>query len=128
MILLYIIIKKKKRLIISVPLAILFLGLITLTALAYRSCKSGEDREAKKYLGDYKLVKLDGQDCQLCTVRLTGDYRYDILKDGKIVGHGKWWLETAIDIPGMFLQLEDGPKHVMWADSKTIDYIDRQNR
>jgi len=127
LILLYIIVKKRKRLIISLPLAVLFLGLITWAALIYRSHKSAENREAQKFLGDYKLANLDGQDCLHCLVRLTADYRYDIFKDGKIVGQGKWWLESAIDIPGLFLQLEDGPSGAMWAHERTISGIDRRN-
>lgn len=126
--LLYIIRKKRKQLLISVPLSVLFLGLVTWAALIYRNNKSVEDQAAKKYLGDYKLNMLDGKNCQHCIVRLTSNYRYDIFKDGKIVGHGKWWLGSAIDIPGMFLQVEDGPKYVIWATDRTIDYIDRENQ
>jgi len=111
--LLYIIFKKRKRLLISIPLAVLLLGLVILVSLTYREHKLKENAAAKKYLGDYKLVRPDGQDCQHCLVRLNNDYRYYILKDDKVVGHGKWWLETAIDIPGSFLQIENGPKHVM---------------
>jgi len=124
---LYIIFKKRRRLLISIPLTVVLFGLLIFGTFTYKSCKSEEEKEAKKFLGDYKLERLDGQDCRHCSVRLTKNYKYEILRNGSVVGQGKWWLETAFDIPGPYLRIENGPKSVIWEDERTISYIDRQN-
>ena len=76
-------------------------------------------------MGDYKLLSLDRNDCDSCKVRLYETYRYDILVKDKIVGQGNWEIETAMDIPGYFLKLENGPKSVVWEKDRLIDEIDR---
>jgi len=43
----------------------------------------------------------------------------------KIVRHGKWHIETAIDIQGHFLKVENGPTWVVWEHDLLIEYIDR---
>jgi hypothetical protein len=109
----------------SIPAGLLFLGLATAGIYVYTGIRRREDEASKKFLGDYKLGMLDRQQCESCKVRLKSNYRYDILVNGKVVGGGKWHIETAIDIPGYFLKLENGPRSVTWEADRLIDYIDR---
>lgn len=125
LILFYIMIKKRKQLVISVPLAAFFVCLLIAAVFVYRAREVQQYKDAREFLGDYTLSELDGQYCQQCLVRLNSNFQYDILQDGQIVGHGKWWLESAIDIPGKYLQIENGPIGVIWAHQRTIDYINR---
>jgi len=85
----------------------------------------GEKKADPKYLGDYKLNTLDKHKCENCTVRLKEDYTYDILVNGQVSGNGKWETETAIDIPGEFLKIENGPRWVKWQEARLIEAIDR---
>ncbi|MBC9931019.1 hypothetical protein [Chitinophaga qingshengii] len=128
LLLLYVILTKRKQLQVSLPLTVLFLALITPAVLFYRSCKTGEEKAAKKFLGDYKLEKLDGEVCEHCLIRLTIDYQYKILKNDEVIGQGKWWLESAPDIPGLFLRLENGPGYVIWPDDRIIHAMDRRHQ
>jgi len=41
-------------------------------------------------------------------VRLHDNYRYDIYVGDEIVGHGKWDITTAYDIPHWLLEIENG--------------------
>ena len=84
-----------------------------------------EYEASKKFWGDYKLEKLDRNNCDSCKVRLYDGYTYDILVKDKTVGHGKWHIETAIDIPGYFLKVDNGPNYVVWEHDRLIEYIDR---
>ena len=61
-----------------------------------------------QFLGDYTLNRLDGEDCVNCRVRLHNNYRYDIYVGEEIVGHGKWDITTAYDIPHWLLKIENG--------------------
>src|SRR4051812_1404973 len=84
---------------VSVPSGLMFLALTTFTIYIYYEMTQRENKASNKYLGDYKLEMLDGQVCDNCKVRLKDGYTYDIVVDDKVVGQGKWHLETAIDIP-----------------------------
>jgi len=110
----------------SIPLGFLFLTLTGFAIYCNYQNNNDEYEASKKFRGDYKLVKLDGHLCDQCKVRLNDDYRYDILVNDEIVGHGKWHIETAIDIPGAFLKLENGPPWVIWEQDRQIDFIDRR--
>lgn len=111
---------------VSVPSGLLFLGLTALTIYLYYRITQREYNASKKFLGYYLLERLDGQKCDNCKVRLNDGYSYDIIVNGKVVGQGKWHLETAIDIPGYFLQIDNGPTGVViWETDRTIDYINR---
>jgi hypothetical protein len=109
----------------SIPTGILFLILAGFAIYVYRNNNKNEYEASKKFLGDYKLEKLDRKKCDSCKVRLYDGYTYDILVKDKIVGHGKWHIESAIDIPGYFLKVENGPTWVVWEHDRLIEYIDR---
>ena len=113
---------------VSMPLSVLFIGLLLFAIYTYRDYSTGESEATKKFLGDYKLNRLDRKDCQNCTVRLNRDYQYDIIVDNEVMGHGKWSIESAVDIPGPFLRLENGPQSVIWEHDRVIPYIDRTGR
>jgi hypothetical protein len=93
---------------VSIPSGLLFLGLTVLTIYIYYDMTQREYKASKKYLGDYKLETLDGQDCDNCKVRLNDGYTYDIVVKDKVVEQGKWHLETAIDVPGYTLKINNG--------------------
>ncbi|HEY1202329.1 MAG TPA: hypothetical protein VGE79_15170 [Niastella sp.] len=78
-----------------------------------------------KILGDYKLNKLDGWKCENCKVNLREDYTYDIIVNNQVVGNGKWETKTAIDIPGEFLEIENGPSSIHWEENRLIEEINR---
>jgi hypothetical protein len=118
-------IKKRHSLKKSIPSGLLFSGLAILSFYIYYEIKQDEYKASKKFLGDYKLEILDRQKCENCKVTLKDGYTYDIFVNNKIVGHGKWHLETAIDIPGPFLKVENGPNYVIWERDRLIEYIDR---
>lgn len=66
---------------------------------------------------------LDCKQCDNCELNLHPDFTYDILKSDKIVGKGKWDIGTAIDIPGDFLELENGSTNVIFNTPRQIEYI-----
>ena len=109
----------------SIPAGILFLVLTGFAIYVYRNNNKNEYQASKKFLGDYKLEKLDREKCDSCKVRLYDGYTYDIIVKDNIVGHGKWHIETAIDIPGPFLKVDNGPTWVVWEHDRLIEYIDR---
>lgn len=82
-----------------------------------------ERKASVEFLGDYKLENLDGEECIDCKVRLLKNYRYDIYVGDEIVGHGKWEVRSAYDIPDWFFTL-DGD-NVVRRKNQTIDFITR---
>ena len=123
--LLIITIWKRHSLKISIPTGLLFLGLTFVAVYIYHGKTEREYEASKKFLGDYKLNSLDREKCENCKVRLNDGYSYDIFVGDKVVGHGKWYLETTIDIPGYFLKIDNGPNYVVWESDRLIEYIDR---
>jgi hypothetical protein len=109
----------------SIPSGLLFLGLAFITGYFYCGMKQDEYKASRKFLGNYKLERLDRKVCENCMVKLKDGYTYDILVNDKVVGQGKWHLETAIDIPGHFLKIENGPNYVIWEADRLIEDIDR---
>ena len=109
----------------SIPAGLLFLVLAGIVVYVIYRNNRNEYEASKKFWGDYKLEKLDRKNCDSCKVRLYDGYIYDILVQDKIVGHGKWHIETAIDIPGYFLKVDNGPTWVVWEHDRLIEYIDR---
>lgn len=118
-------IKKRHSFRKSAPLGILFILLTCLAIYVYYKNNNAEYEASKAFLGDYKLIKLDGSKCTGCIVRLYDGYTYDIFQNGNKLGQGKWHIETASDIPGYFLKVENGPTWVVWEHDRLIEYIDR---
>lgn len=112
----------------SARFGILFLLLTSLAIYVYYKNNNAEYEASKTFLGDYKLNKLDRNNCDSCIVRLYKSYTYDIIKNGNKLGEGKWHIETASDIPGYFLKVENGPNWVVWEHDRLIEYIDRTQR
>ena len=128
LLLLIIIIVKRRALKKSIPLVLIFLAMSSISIYVYHRNKQEEYEASKKFLGDYKLEKLDRQECENCKVRLKDGYGYDIIVNDKIVGQGKWHIETAVDIPGPFLKIDYGPGYVVWEQDRLIEYIDRTKK
>ena len=103
----------------------LFLVMTLLAGIIYLQNVSEKRAASIKFFGDYHLRRLDGLICDSCTVKVKDGHTYDIIVKNKLVGHGKWNLGTGIDLPGYFLEIENGPKSVIW-EHDTIDYIDRK--
>lgn len=87
-------------------------------------CASFEDEQ--KFIKDYKLLKLDGESCSNCVVRVKQGHTYDILKDGVKVGDGYWSLKKPIDLPDCDLRLENGPRSMIYDSDTIIDFINRK--
>lgn len=87
------------------------------------ACVSSEDE--KNFIKDYKLLKLDGEPCGNCIIRVLESHTYDIIKDGKVVGEGSWSLKKPIDLPGYDLKLENGPESMIYESDTVIEYINR---
>lgn len=104
---------------------ILFIIFFSFTILLTYSAYKNKQNISKSFLGYYTLNHLDGEVCENCKIKLNVDYTYDIIVEGKIVGNGKWNIGTAIDIPGWFLEIENGPCYVIWERDRLIEYIDR---
>jgi 4-amino-4-deoxy-L-arabinose transferase-like glycosyltransferase len=118
-------IKRRRTLKKSLPAGFLFLVLTVVAIYIYYNSRSNEYNASRKFLGDYKLERLDGRKCDSCLVRLYEGYTYSILVQDKIVGQGEWQIESAIDIPGYFLRIDNGPTSVIWEQDRLIEYIDR---
>jgi|688.fasta_scaffold638881_1 hypothetical protein len=127
-ILFWLTIVKRKKLFISIPTGFVFLLMTFFAFKVYTNNRNGRLAEAKKFLGDYKLNQLDREKCENCKVRLYENFHYDILKENKVVGQGNWNIETAVDIPGYFLKIENGPNYVIWESERLIESIDRTTR
>ena len=109
----------------STPTGSLFLILSGFALFGYINYLNKKKEASQKFLGDYKLDNLDKKDCNNCKVSLKNNFIYDIIVNGKIMGHGKWSIESATDIPGYFLEIENGPHYVIWESDRKIEYIDR---
>ncbi len=108
----------------SIPAGILFLVLTGISLLIYFNNKYVEEEDSKKFLGAYKLERLDGKECINCKVTINDGYTYHIFANGKLVGNGRWQRETAIDIPGSFIKIENGPG-IIWEHERLIKFIIR---
>ena len=76
--LLVVVIVKRKALFISIPSAIVFVGLSAIAFFTCRMLSQSSDEAKKKFLGDYRLYHLDGDTCFNCKVTLYSNNRYDI--------------------------------------------------
>lgn len=81
---------------------------------------------SKKYLGSYKLKRLDCKECENCKIILHPNYTYDIIKNEKVIGEGQWDLEINSET-GYFLKLDNGPNYMMYDTSREVESIDRKN-
>lgn len=106
----------------------LLLFLLTTVNAIYFSVSSGDRKEAasKKYLGFYKLNRLDCEDCKSCRINVRSNYTYDIMQNEKVVGEGKWDLEINAET-GYFLTLENGPGYMIDESVREIEMISREN-
>src|SRR5690606_18303386 len=105
----------------------LVLSLLTLSGAVYFyvSVNQVKSAEAEKYFGFYKLDRLDCEDCENCKIDLRPDYKYNIIKNGEIVGEGIWSVELY-DM-GYYLEIEYGPGYVIDESLRRIESISRKN-
>ncbi len=116
--------KKKSRL--STIFILLFFLLTTANAIYFFvSAHDTKIEVSKKYLGFYKLNRLDCKECENCIVDLHPDFKYVIIKDGKIIGNGKWDLEINPET-GFYMELDNksGMHYDTPREIETIDRID----
>ena len=124
LVLLYLIYRSRKswkRLMFLVP------ALIALLFLVYNFYKSAGERkkqESVRYLGYYKLDRLNGENCDSCKLNLVKDQHYDIIVNNQIVGTGKWDLGFDGESAGFYLMLENGPTNMIFDTPREIQYID----
>gem|GEM_PF-4819159 len=122
---LLLLLKKRKNKVSLVIIVSLFL-LTTINAVHFFIAGEKEKNEfAKKYLGVYKLNKLDCRECDNCKVDLNADCHYDIIQNGKIIGNGEWNIEINPET-GYFLKIENGPSYINHEPAGQIDYISRK--
>ena len=115
--------KKQSRL---SKIFILFFFLLT-TANAIYFFISANERKievSKRYLGFYKLNRLDCKECENCKVDLHSDFKYDIIKDEKIIGNGKWDLEINPET-GFYMELDNKTGYMIYDTPREIETIDR---
>ncbi len=105
----------------------LVLFLLTLCGATYFHIRVNQvkSEKAKKYFGLYKLERLDCEDCETCEIDLRSDYKYNIIKDGQIVGVGIWSL--GLYDMGYYLDIENGPNYVIDESLRRIESISRIN-
>jgi hypothetical protein len=120
--LLYFAIIYRHRSLKAILAGILFAGITTLTLYLFLRKKEANPR----YLGDYKLEKLDRQKCENCLVRLKEDFTYDIIVSGRVVGNGNWHTVTGIDDVALFI--EYSTYCYLLNDGKEIEEIDRSGK
>lgn len=117
----FVIIYRRHKPLKAVLAGILFAGTAVFATYLFLHKKKANP----KYLGYYKLNWLDKQKCGNCKIRLKEDYTYDIIVNDQVVGDGKWDTGSTIDIPGTYLEIEHGPKEIIWEWNRLIEYIDR---
>ena len=119
-------INKRRNLKIALPTGIIFTTLVFYGIYIYKINQEKLRIASIEFLGDYQLNILDGKSCQNCKVRLLNDYTYEIIVQNKIRGHGNWNLGSAPDIPNYFLEIENGPNHIITEDERLIEFINRK--
>lgn len=108
---------------------ILFLFFLLTTANAIHIFISNHDRKievSKKYLGIYKLDRLDCEECMNCKIDLHPDFKYDIIQNKKNIGNGQWDLEINAET-GFYLKLDNGPGYMIYDTPREIQSIDRKD-
>jgi hypothetical protein len=119
-------INKRQNLKIAIPSGIMFSTLVLYGIHIYKKNQENLRKASIEFLGYYQLNMLDGKSCQNCKVRLLNDYTYKIIVQNKIKGHGKWNLGSTPDIPNYFLEIENGPNHVITESERLIEFINRK--
>ena len=92
----------------------------------FLSIQKYKNETKEKYLGFYKLDKLDCYECKDCKVELLPDYSYNIYKDNKVVGKGTWELVWDPE-SGYFMRIENGGGSIVPDTPKEIEYINRKD-
>jgi hypothetical protein len=116
---------RKKKSGLSTIFMLLFFLFTTVNAIHF--FVSGNDKKieiSKKYLGFYKLNRLDNKKCENCKVDLHSDFKYNIIKDDKIIGNGKWDLEIDAET-GFYMKLDNKPGYMIYDTPREIETINR---
>lgn len=110
---------------LSTILILLFFLLTTANAIHFFvSAYNSKIEASKTFIGFYKLNRLDCEECENCKVDLQSDFKYNIIKDGKIVGNGEWDLEVSPET-GFYMQLDNKTGHMIYNTPREIETIDR---
>lgn len=115
--------KKKSRL--STIFILLFFLLTTANAIYFFvNAHETKIEVSKKYLGFYKFNRLDCKECKNCKINLLSDFKYDIIKDEKIIGNGKWDIKINPET-GFYMELDIKPSFMIFETPREIQTIDR---
>ena len=110
------------------PFFIAFLCLSFFGLYIHYGMKGRENLAAKKYLKEYKLKRLDEKDCNNCIVKINNNHQYDIIKNGQVIGNGKWDMEFESDAGFYFPRLENCPLYIIGEKDSIIEYINRPTK
>ncbi len=100
-------IKRRNNLIVSIFTGSIFVFMLIFAIWITLNYIETTSIRAKAFHGEYKLINLDRNPCENCKVILYENYKYDIIKNSKIVGKGTWNFRSVIDIPSDFLEIEN---------------------
>ena len=123
---LLILLRKRKNPLIAGIFLLLFIASSGYATYYFMSIQKYKTETKEKYLGFYKLDKLDCEECVDCKVELHPDYSYNIYKDNKVVGKGKWELVWDPE-SGYFLRIDNGSGAMSFETPKEIEYISRKD-
>jgi hypothetical protein len=95
-----------------------------------RSYESGKEQAIKRFVGLYKLHKLDGENCENCKLNIHSNYNFDIIMGNEIIGTGKWHLDIDYEEVGLYLVIEGGPSGVASIDEikREIEFLNQQKK
>ena len=113
------------KMIFIVPLLV---GSLIVAFCFFNSGNDSKRKESKKYLGYYKLDRLNGENCENCKLNLLEDNHYDIIVNNQIKGRGKWDLDFDGESAGYYLVLENGPHNMIFDTPREIGYINTKDR
>ena len=112
--------KSKTRLVIF---SCLFLLASINTFYFFKSSDDGKKKVAKEMAGYYKLDELNDSACENCKLNLSPDYKFDVIQNGKITGHGKWSIDFDAESAGYYLVIDGGPNGIIDDSRREIEFL-----
>ncbi len=106
----------------AILLSVLLLLTVTIGLFFFLVGAKERNKLSNKFVGFYKLNKLNCEECINCRIELHEDYRYEIIQNSKIVGDGEWSIEMNPET-GYFLKIENGPSYINHEPDGQIENI-----